>query len=43
MSFLNDIQKLHDFVILTKSEFLNRYQLISEQQYDYAVAVYNLI
>lgn len=43
MSFLNDIQKLHDFVTLTKSEFLNRYQLISEQQYDYAVAVYNLI
>lgn len=43
MSFLNDIQKLHDFVTLTKSEFLNRYQLISEQKYDYATAVYNLI
>ncbi len=43
MSFLNDIQKLHDFVTLTKSEFLNRHLQVSEQQYDYAMAVYNLI
>lgn len=43
MSFLNDVKKLHDFVTLTKSEFLNLYTQVSEQQYDYAVAVYNLI
>lgn len=43
MSLLNDVQKLHDFVTLTKSDFLNRYNQVSEQQYDYATAVYNLI
>lgn len=43
MSFLADTQKLHDFVTLSKSDFLNRYPQVSEQQYEYAVAVYNLI
>ncbi len=43
MSFLVDTQKLHDFVTLSKNEFLNRHPQVSEQQYDYAVAVYNLI
>ena len=43
MSFLTDIRKLHDFATLVKSDFLSRYSQISENQYDYAVAVYNLI
>lgn len=43
MSFLADTQKLHDFVTLSKSEFLSRHPQVSEQQYDYAIAVYNLI
>lgn len=43
MSFLTDIRKLHDFVTLIKTDFLSRYPQISENQYDYAVAVYNLI
>lgn len=43
MSFLADTQKLHDFVILSKSDFLNRYPQVSDEQYDYAIAVYNLI
>lgn len=43
MIFLADTEKLHDFVTLSKSEFLNKHPQVSEQQYDYAVAVYNLI
>lgn len=43
MSFLADTQKLHDFVTLSKNDFLSRYPQVSEQQYDYAIAVYNLI
>ena len=43
MSFLADTQKLHDFVTLSKNDFLSRYPQVSEPQYDYAVAVYNLI
>ncbi|MFR9610188.1 MAG: hypothetical protein SNI87_00360 [Rikenellaceae bacterium] len=43
MSFLNDTQKLHDFVTLSKREFLSLYKGISEGQYDYATAVYNII
>ncbi|CDN30635.1 hypothetical protein BN938_0530 [Mucinivorans hirudinis] len=43
MSFLTDTQKLHDFVTLSKNDFLSRYPQVSEPQYDYAIAVYNLI
>lgn len=43
MNFLADIQKLHDFVTLSKNDFLSRYPQVDEQQYEYAVAVYNLI
>lgn len=43
MSFLTDIRKLHDFVTLIKTDFLSHYPQIGENQYDYAVAVYNLI
>ena len=35
MSFLNDSNKLHDFVTLTKREFLTLHKGVSEQQYDY--------
>ncbi len=43
MSFLNDTQKLHDFVTLSKAYFLNLHKGISESQYDCVMAVYNLI
>ena len=43
MSFLTDTQKLHDFVTLAKNDFLSRYPQVSEQQYDYAIAVYDII
>lgn len=43
MSFLTDIRKLHDFGTLIKTDFLSRHPQISKNQYDYAVAVYNLI
>ena len=33
-NFLNDIEKMHDFRILTKNEFLQSYSYLTEQEYD---------
>jgi len=33
-NFLNDIEKMHDFRILTKKEFLQSYSYLTEQEYD---------
>ena len=33
-NFLDDIEKMHDFRILTKKEFLQSYSYLTEQEYD---------
>ena len=32
--FIDDIEKMHDFCILSKEEFLNSYSYLSEIEYD---------
>ena len=33
-NFLDDIEKMQDFKILTKKEFLQSYSYLTEQEYD---------
>lgn len=33
-NFLDDIEKMHDFRILTKKQFLQSYSYLTEQEYD---------
>jgi hypothetical protein len=33
-NFLNDMEKMNDFKILTKKQFLQSYSYLTEQEYD---------
>lgn len=33
-SFIKDVEKMNDFYILTKTEFLNSYSYITEEEYN---------
>lgn len=34
LSFLNDMEKMQDFLALTKEEFLQSYSYLTEKEYD---------
>ena len=33
-NFINDVEKMHDFKCLTKSDFLKSYSYLTEEEYD---------
>jgi hypothetical protein len=38
--FINDEEKMRDFIMLTKSEFLNQYSYLTEADYDATEKIY---
>lgn len=40
-NFLNDIDKMYDFLALTKDEFLFSYDYLTEQEYDNTLRLFN--
>lgn len=42
-NFINDAEKMDDFLALTKEEFLNSYSYLTEQEYDNTLKIYEAI
>ena len=43
LSFLNDMEKMQDFLALTKEEFLQSYSYLTEEEYDVTLEHYNQV
>ena len=41
--FLDDLDKMKDFLVLSKEEFLDSYSYMTEEEYDETLRVYHII